>query len=184
MTKYISLLRGVNVGGKNKISMPELKTAFEKRGFENVVTYINSGNILFDSDLGLQEAKAACENLIEAGFGLNIAVGVITAGHLTDALDHAPEWWNRDADSRHNAIFAIPPATAEEIRAAVGEAKPEYESISCYGSVIFWSAPLKTFSRTRWSKVVQSKAVYHLITIRNANTTLKLAALAKGCNAK
>jgi uncharacterized protein (DUF1697 family) len=184
VTEYISLLRGVNVGGNNKISMPELKTAFEKRGFENVVTYINSGNILFDSDLGLQEAKAVCENLIETGFGLKIAVGIITASHLADALGHAPGWWNSDADSRHNAIFVIPPATAEEVCLAVGGTKPEYEKVSCYGSVIFWSAPVKTFSRTRWSKIVQNKAVYNLITIRNANTTLKLAALAKGDKAK
>jgi uncharacterized protein (DUF1697 family) len=184
MTKYISLLRGVNVGGKNKISMPELKAAFEERGFENVVTYINSGNILFDSDLGLREAKAACENLIETGFGLKIAVCIITAGHLADALGHAPEWWNNGADSKHNAIFVISPATAEEVRSAVGEAKPEYEKVSHYGSVIFWSAPLKTFSRTRWSKIVQNKTVYDLITIRNANTTLKLATLAKGENVR
>jgi uncharacterized protein (DUF1697 family) len=184
MTKYISLLRGVNVGGKSKISMPELKIVFEKRGFENVVTYINSGNILFDSDLGLQEAKSVCESLIETGFGLKIVVGIITAGHLTDALKHAPVWWNSDADSTHNAIFVIPPATAEEICLAVGEAKPEYEKISYHGSVIFWSASLKTYSRTRWSKIVRNKTVYNLITIRNANTTLKLAALAEGENVR
>jgi uncharacterized protein (DUF1697 family) len=160
--------------------MPELKAAFEGRGFENVVTYINSGNILFDSDLDLQEAKAVCEDLIETSFGLKIAVGIITADHLADALAHAPEWWNNGADSTHNAIFAIPPATAEEIHSAVGEAKPEYEKVYCYGSAIFWSAPLKTYSRTRWSKIVANKAAYNLITIRNANTTLKLAALAQG----
>jgi uncharacterized protein (DUF1697 family) len=178
MTKYISLLRGVNVGGKNKISMPELKAAFEKQGFENVVTYINSGNILFDSNLGLAEAKAACEDLITTGFGLKIAVAIIAADHLRDALAHAPGWWNSDADSTHNAIFAIPPATAAEIHSGVGETKPEYEKVFHYGSVIFWSAPRKTFSRTRYSKIVANKAVYNLITIRNANTTLKLAALA------
>jgi uncharacterized protein (DUF1697 family) len=178
------LLRGVNVGGKNKISMPELKTAFEKRGFENVVTYINSDNILFDSDLGLQEVKTACENLIETGFGLKIPVGVITADRLRKALKHAPSWRNSDVDSRHNAIFAIQPATAEEILSIIGEAKPEYEKVHCYGSVIFWSAPIQTFSRTRLTKIVESKVAYNLITIRNANTTLKLAALAKGGNVR
>jgi uncharacterized protein (DUF1697 family) len=160
--------------------MPALKAAFEKRGFENVVTYINSGNILFDSDLGLQQAKAACENLIAAGFGLKITVGIITAGHLADALRHAPAWWNRDADFRHNAIFIIPPATAEEIRSIIGETKPEYEKISYYGSVIFWSAPIATFSGARLTKIVDSRAVKNLVTVRNANTTLRLAALAKG----
>jgi uncharacterized protein (DUF1697 family) len=174
----------VNVGGKNKISMPELKEAFEGRGFENVATYINSGNILFDSDLDLLEAKAACEDIIETGFGLKIAVGIITADHLADAIGHAPEWWNSGSDSTHNAIFAIPPATADEVCLSVGDAKPEYEKVYCHGSVIFWSAPRKTFSRTRYSKIVANKAAYSLITIRNANTALKLAALAKGDGVK
>ena len=49
MTRYIALLRGINVGGKNIIKMADLKAAFERQGFGNVVTYINSGNILFDS---------------------------------------------------------------------------------------------------------------------------------------
>ena len=47
MQKYIALLRGINVGGKNKISMPELKMMFEDCGYEDVITYINSGNVIF-----------------------------------------------------------------------------------------------------------------------------------------
>jgi uncharacterized protein (DUF1697 family) len=67
--------------------------------------------------------------------------------------------------------------TAAEVCARIGEIKPEYESIARHGRVIFWSAPIATFSRTRLTKIVQSKALYNAITIRNANTTLKLAAL-------
>ena len=51
MTRYIALLHGVNVGGNNIIKMSDLKIAFAHRGFDNVVTYINSGNILFDTEL-------------------------------------------------------------------------------------------------------------------------------------
>lgn len=47
--RYIALLRGINVGGNNKVSMGELKQAFESLGFTNVSTYINSGNVIFDS---------------------------------------------------------------------------------------------------------------------------------------
>lgn len=47
--KYIALLRGINVGGKNKISMSDLKEGFENAGFRNTRTYINSGNVIFDS---------------------------------------------------------------------------------------------------------------------------------------
>jgi uncharacterized protein (DUF1697 family) len=177
MTRYIALLRGVNVGGKNKIAMPELKLAFEKHGFKNVITYINSGNILFDSDLDEFAAKTTCEALIKGDFGLTIIVGIITADELHEALSKAPEWWDNDPESKHNALFVIPPMTAEEVWKQVDEVKPKYENVTYYGKVIFWSAPITTFSRTRWSKIAQNKAIYNTITIRNANTTKKLATL-------
>jgi len=180
MTKYIALLRGINVGGNNIIKMADLKVAFEQQGFQNVITYINSGNVLFDSELDETVAKSYCERLIESDFGLKIPVGIISASELRDALTHAPDWWNSDPQSKHNAIFVIPPMTAEAVCSQVGEIKPEYEKAAYHGKVIFWSAPLATFSHTRWSKVVQSKEAYNAITIRNANTTLKLAELSGG----
>ena len=50
MTRYIALLRGINISGKNKISMPELKTAIGEKGFGDVKTYLNSGNVIFSDD--------------------------------------------------------------------------------------------------------------------------------------
>lgn len=179
MGKYIALLRGINVGGNNKISMPELKTAFEKSGFNKVVTYINSGNIIFESgEKDVAVLRSKCESLIAGNFNLKIPVGVISAAELVQALKHSPPWWNEDTASKHNAIFVIPPASTRKVVEAVGATKPEYEKTGCYGNVIFWSAPLVTFSHTRWSKIVQSK-LYDSITIRNANTTIKLAELVK-----
>lgn len=74
-------------------------------------------------------------------------------------------------------MFIIQPAAAEEVMKEVGKIKPEYEKLYAYKEIIFWSAPLKTFSRTRWSKVASSKA-YQSLTIRDANTTKKLLELA------
>lgn len=180
IVKYIALLRGVNVGGNNKVSMPELKTAFEEHGFLNVTTYINSGNILFDSDLDKTAVRKQCEELIEESFGQKITVCVILSNELLDAVKNAPTWWNAGADSKHNVIFVVPPMTPKQICSEVGEVKPKYENVMYYGSVIFWSAPLATFSHTRWSKITKKKTVYEHITIRNANTILKLAELVKG----
>jgi uncharacterized protein (DUF1697 family) len=180
MTRYIALLRGVNVGGNNKISMPELKAAFTAAGLLSVRTYINSGNVFFDSALDEATVQGLCERTIANTFGLNISVGIITADELRNALNNAPEWWNTGADIKHNAIFVIAPASAERVCAQVGEAKPEYEKIAHHGKVIFWSAPLATFGRTRWSKITQHRAAYNAITIRGANTTLKLLELAGG----
>ena len=77
MTKYIALLRGINVGGHNIIKMSNLKAVFERRGFQSVVTYINSGNIIFDSGLDELSAKTVCEKLITEDFSLDIPVCVI-----------------------------------------------------------------------------------------------------------
>ncbi|WP_312045863.1 DUF1697 domain-containing protein [Anaerotignum sp.] len=177
MQKYIALLRGINVGGKNKISMPELKKTFENIGYQDVKTYINSGNIIFSSPIDDEdEIKKSCELAITNTFHLNIAVTIIPAQELTVALQNAPSWWDSDSQSKHNAIFVIPPATAKEILEQIGIEKPEYEKVSYYGQVIFWSAPITTFSRTRLSKIV-GKPSYHSITIRNANTTKKLLQL-------
>ncbi len=177
--KYIALLRGINVGGNNKVSMQELKKCFESAGFKNVLTYINSGNVIFDSEENsITKLIDQCEEILEKQFGFPISLAIIDVYTLKEALAHAPEWWGDDPDSKHNAIFVIQPATVEEIFADVGKFKPEYEQISASNGIIFWSAPIKTFSRTRWSKIVGTKA-YQKITIRNSNTTKKLLELAQ-----
>jgi len=177
VSKYIVLLRGINVGGKNKVSMKELKELFEKNGFQDVITYINSGNVILSTEESdIEFLKRKCEALILEKFRLDISVMVISADDLSEAMSNAPNWWDLDQESKHNAIFVIPPATVNEVFKEVGEIKPEYEKVGHFGRVIFWSAPIKTFSRTRWSKVVGSN-VYGSITIRNANTVKKLLEL-------
>ena len=179
MERYIALLRGINVGGKNKVSMPELKNILEQGGFHNVVTYINSGNIMFSCDLDTEEAiKKTFENLIYEGLNLRIPVAIVKAEALLAAVEHAPSWWGKGAESKHNAIFVIAPVLVSQIFEEVGETKPEYEQLDFYENVIYWSAPTVTFSRTRLSKVVSS-AIYTSITIRNHNTVLKLAELVR-----
>jgi len=177
--KVIVLLRGINVGGKNIIAMPKLKSVFEKAGFQNVVTYINSGNILFESRLDEAAIKATCEKAIAGEFGLDIPVCVISAADLTDALANAPNWWNTVSDARHDLFFVIPPMTTKEICEHIGNVKETYEKVAYSGRVIFWSAPLVTFSRTRWSKISKDKTMYRSITVRNANTALKLTKMAQ-----
>ena len=161
------------------VKMAELKAAFERRGFGNVLTYINSGNILFDSASGDTGAlKGSCEGILADDFGVSVPICVISAVDLIEAMRRAPQWWNREKDARHDAIFVIPPMTAHEIVSHVCAVKEEYEKVACHGGVIFWSAPMATFSRTRWSKISKDKAMYGAITVRNANTALKLASLA------
>lgn len=176
--KYIALLRGINVGGNNKVAMADLKSCFEKAGFTRVVTYINSGNVIFESKkTDTSKLVAICEQSIEEKFGFHVVCSVIAASELLSAMEHVPAWWNK-GDAKHNAIFVIAPKKADDIMQEVGEAKPEYEKVEAHHPIIFWSAPLKTFGRTRYSQIVGTKA-YQSVTIRNANTTNKLAELCR-----
>lgn len=176
--KYIALLRGINVGGKNKVAMADLKRCFEDVGFRNIQTYINSGNVIFESDEA-DEAKlvTVCEAAIAAQCGFRVICSVISAKDLQEAVSHAPEWWNK-GDGKHNALFVIAPKTTRDVLVAVGEPRHEYEKVADYQPIIFWSAPIETYGRTRFSKIVGTEA-YQWVTIRNANTTLKLVELSR-----
>jgi uncharacterized protein (DUF1697 family) len=175
--KYIALLRGINVGGNNKVIMSDLKLCFETIGFDKVITYINSGNIVFASTKSdKNKLVALCEDAIVKQFGLSIICTIISADELKSALNKAPDWWDKDDDSSHNALFAIAPKTAEEISKDFGQIKSEYEKVFVTEPLIFWSAPRKTMDSTRYSKIVGTKA-YKYVTIRSANTTRKLLEL-------
>ena len=177
MEKYIALLRGINVGGNNIVSMPVLREAFKKVGFYDVSTYINSGNIFFScNDTDIKVLQPRCQQIIAETFKLDIPVAVISPKALSAALRNAPKWWDEDKELKHNAIFVIPPAKAEDIIKEVGEINHEYEQAVQHEQIIFWSAPLKFFSKTKWSKFVSSSACSR-ITIRNANTAKKLLQL-------
>ncbi|MCL2736486.1 MAG: DUF1697 domain-containing protein [Propionibacteriaceae bacterium] len=176
--RYIALLRGVNVGGNNIVPMPQLRRLFEERGHAQVVTYINSGNVVFDTDEAPADVQAWCQAAILERFSVRTPVCLVAGDVLARCLAQAPAWWNSDTDSRHNAIFVIPPLTAAEACEAVGQGKPDVEQVAAIEPVVLWSAPRATWSQTRWSQVVKKKSVYDHITIRNAATTLTLADLA------
>ncbi len=175
--QYIALLRGINVGGNNKVAMADLRLCFEKTGFTNVRTYINSGNVFFESpEQDEVNLVAQCEQAIEGQFGFRVVCAVISADEIKESLAHAPKWWDENPEDKHNALFIIAPKTAKEIMEEVGEAKPDYEKIAAHGRIIFWTAPLATFGRTRYSKIVGTSA-YQFITIRNSRTAKKLVEL-------
>lgn len=175
--KFLALLRGINVGGNNKVAMRELKICFQELGFQNVVTYINSGNIIFDSEItNTTTLSDMCEKSIYKYFGFQVTCTVLSAAELKESLSNSPKWWDKDDESKHNAIFVIKPIRPLELMKEIGEIKPEYESAAFFGQVIFWSAPIKTLGRTKYSKIIGTK-LYKSVTIRNARTTKKLLEL-------
>lgn len=176
MGKYIALLRGINVGGKNKIAMAELKLAFQDMDFTDVKTYINSGNVVFKSLLeDKNELRKSCETMILERFNLQIPIAIVSALEIEEILETAPEWWDLDKTAVNYIMFLLD-GTVDDIFSVMGDIKPDIEQIGHNGKIIYWSAPRETFSKTTYSKIASS-SVNDKVTIRNANTVKKLAIL-------
>ena len=179
--KYIVLLRGINISGKNKISMNELKMELENLGYKEVLTYLNSGNIIIESDIDSKETISRDIYLmIQDKFKLSIPVYVMTSSELEDILKNKPEWWGTDNKEIYdNIIFIIPPTMYDEVYNVIGEPKEGIEKIKEYNNIIFWSYILKEYRKTNWWAKTASTSISNEITIRTANTMKKVLLL---CN--
>ena len=175
--KYIALLRGINISGKNKISMKKLKEVLEK-DYNNVLTYLNTGNVIFESDTDSKETimKNICE-IIKNKFDLDIPVFVINEEELEDILNNNPTSWNTDnKDIYYNLIFIIPPTKCEDVYNTVGEPSKKIEE---YNNVIFWSFDLKNYRKSNYWVKTASTDIKDKITIRTANTMRKILEICK-----
>ncbi len=89
--KYISIIRGINVSGQKKIKMVDLKSLYELLGFQSVVTYIQSGNVIFDTDSGdKSELKEKIERTIEEKYAFHAPVDIRTSRELADIINNNP----------------------------------------------------------------------------------------------
>lgn len=176
MERYIVLLRGINISGKNKIVMDELKKAFEEAGFLEVKTYLNSGNVIFSSEKdSIEIITNQIEEVIKKQFNLNIPVFVISSKKLEDILLHAPTWWgNDDKEIYDNLILIIPPANFDEVYGEIGKPKEELEKIENYQNAIFWSFNRKKYQKTNWWSKTANANIASKLTIRTANTIKKI----------
>lgn len=179
MKRYIALLRGINISGKNKIAMSELKKCFAELGFAEIVTYLNSGNVIFSSAI---EDKDVLSNkiqlMIRDRFHLEIPVFIILQEELAELLKNAPDWWGDDnREIYDNLIFLLPPLSYEEFYDEIGVPKAEYESVYHYKNVVFWSFSRKDHQKTNWWSKTAGSGVSGRITIRTANTVRKIAGM-------
>lgn len=177
--RYIALLRGINVSGKNKISMSELKKEIAALGFTEVATYLNSGNVIFSSTLNEKDTLSnKIKSMIKDRFGLDIPVFIILQQELEDLLKNAPDWWGTDNEEIYdNLIFMMPPLSYEEFYDEIGTPKAEYEQVHHYKTVIFWSFSRKNYQKTNWWSKTANSNISDKITIRTANTVRKIKSM-------
>ena len=179
--KFVVLLRGINISGKNKISMNELKLELKNNKYQNVITYLNSGNIILESDRDDKEIiMRDISNIIKNKFNLEIPIFVMTVTELKDILNNSPKWWGTNNKSIYdNLIFIIPPTKYEEVYNTIGKPKEDIEKIQEYNNSIFWSYDLKNYRKSNWWVKTASTNIRNNITIRTANTMKKLYELCK-----
>jgi uncharacterized protein (DUF1697 family) len=174
---YVALLRGINVGGKNRILMADLVACFESAGYEDVRTFIQSGNVVFRADRGERaELTDAIECVLADAFGYSAAIALRDHEEMRAVIDAAPPGFGREPDHyRYDVLFLIPPLTSDEALGALSTTDGVDAAWAGPG-VVYHSRLTARASQSRMSRLV-SHPVYQRITIRSWNTTKRLAAM-------
>jgi uncharacterized protein (DUF1697 family) len=174
--RYVVLLRGINVGGRTLVKMDELRGCIEDLGFERVSTYIASGNVLVDGDeTAAAELEARIEAAIEARFGLPVKVVVLDRAAYARIVTAIPKEWIGDETVRANVAFVRRGTDARQIVRSL-DPDPEIEQVKAVDGAILWATRRDSLNRSVMRKLVGG-AAYKELTVRNLNTTLKLAEL-------
>lgn len=178
MNTYVVLIRGINVGGKNAVSMATLRERLEELGFSNISTYIASGNVLLQSDLKPAEIKKIIEKALPQSFTLDqdqIKVLVLSREQLKAVVDNKPKGFGEQPDTYHSdAIFLIDTNATDAMKVF---SPREGVDMIWQGSGMIYSQRLSAQrTKSRLNKIMISP-LYKSMTIRNWNTTTKLLKL-------
>jgi len=177
MPRYVALLRGINVGGNNLIKMTALKACFEEQGFDDVATFIASGNVLFTaSAAGAARLALGIEKVLSATFAYAASIVLRSQKEMRDIVARAPAGFGKQPDKyRYDVIFLKAPLTAG---AAIKDVpvNPEVDTARAGNGVLYFSLLIAKASKSRLRKLM-SRPIYKNLTIRNWNTTSKLSQL-------
>lgn len=182
MNIYIALLRGINVGGKNMIKMPELKKALETIGLNAVQTYIQSGNVIFESDEEEATLQVIIENKIEAALGFPVKVVLRMLAELEKIILDCP--FSKDEISEAESLSdkeclyvallsTVPQKEKTEYLNAYRSDSDDYRIIGRDVYLLFRNSISKSKLANNLQKLDET------VTIRNWKTLNKLVLLAK-----
>jgi len=173
MSRYVALLRGINVGGKNLIKMTDLKACFEDLGFQDVRTYIQSGNVLFSAIGSNAKLTKQIETALSKTFNYQSRVVVRSLKQMKDIVINAPKGFGSDpATYRYDVLFLKEPLTAEEAMKSISIKEGVDEAFSRKG-VLYFSRLNSKATQSHLNRIA-SMPVYQSMTLRNWNTTTKL----------
>jgi len=169
---YIILLRGINVSGKNKIPMLDLRTLLNDLEFQNVQTYIQSGNIILESSFSKNETSLRINKGIKEKFGFDIPVFIRTISELKKTIENYPFPLDNEKIVAFGFLNQVPKETTIDVK-NLGE--DQYKIVD---DVVYLYCPAG-FGKTKLTNNIFEKKLTVVATTRNLRTTLKLLELSK-----
>ena len=175
--EYVALLRGINVGGKNKVVMSELREQVAGVSYVNVRTYINSGNLLFEADASREDVAQRIENLLACRYDFPIRLALLTAQDYLAQLDELPDWWHGDV-ARRDALFYTRGLDRDHVRQRIEAMDLGDEAVYFGEHAVFWGKfHEKEFLKTAYHKRLLREDFYRQVTIRSGSTVEKIASM-------
>ena len=177
--EYVALLRGINVGGNNKVVMSELREQIEAAGFGHVRTYINSGNLLFEAEAEAprEDVAQAVEDILARHYDFPIRLALLTGQDYLAQLDELPDWWH-DEVARRDALFYTRGLDRDHVRERIEAMELGDEAVHFGEHAVFWGKfDEKSFLKTAYHKRLLREDFYRQVTIRSGSTVEKIAAM-------
>ena len=179
MTRFALLVRGINVGGKNKVVMAQLRQELTDLGLGQVETYINSGNIFFTTDLSRSQLIECLSTFFEHHYPFIQCFSLLSREDYEVECAHLPEWWT-DEMARKDVLFYTEGLDRESVEEKLLALKLGDEVLHFGKSVVFWGKFSEdSYAKTAYHKHLMKMPFYREITIRNANTFDKIGRLLK-----
>jgi uncharacterized protein (DUF1697 family) len=172
--KYAVLLRGINVGGNNKVVMSELRELVRQLGYEQVETYINSGNLFFDSSEDYQQIHDNISQLFAKHYPFVRSFSLFNKADYEADLANLPTWWDENL-ARKDVLFYTDQVDQADAQRRI-EALPLGDEVVHFGQLgVYWGKyEEKEYLKTAYHKHLLKEPFYKLVTIRNGKTFVKL----------
>jgi uncharacterized protein (DUF1697 family) len=176
MTRYVALLRGINVGGKNIIKMSALGACFEKQGFADVATYIASGNVIFSASGGAAELTRGIEAALAKAFSYRASIVLRTRRQLHETIRGAPPGFGaQPAKYRYDVMFLRPTANPAAALKTI-PIRDGVDTAHAGPGALYFSRLIAKAAQSRLSQIA-ALPIYKEMTIRTWNTTTALLRL-------
>lgn len=178
MNTYVAVLRGINVSGQRIIAMKDLKALFQKAGYDNVMTYIQSGNVVFGStETSIKKLEKNISELIENHYNFSVPVLVLSRENMNEILEKNP-YIDREKDTNKLHVTLLEKIPEEKLLASCRDEKYQSDEFTITDTTIYLYCP-DGYGMTKFSTTFFEKKLGVEATTRNWKTILKLLELMK-----